>query len=136
MSGEIFSIAAATSSDGLLVLVGTVVGVAGTIVVAGLTPLGEWIKRKDSLKSYRRNVYRNFLDHAYWYRDGSIDESKRRERAEKYVADWHRIQLIAGPEVQAKTRSLRDPGSLMPEAEDALIDAFKRELHVGGLAEK
>ncbi len=126
-------IAAATSSDGVLVLVGAVVGAVATIVVAGLTPVGEWIKRKDSLKSYRRNVYRNFLDHAYWLRDKSLSKDKRQERAEKYVADWHRIQLIGGTEVQAKAKALRDPGSLKPKMEDDLIKAFKRELRVGGL---
>lgn len=128
--------AAASSSDGVLVLAGAAIGVIGTTLAAGLTPIGEWIKRKDGLKSYRRNVYRNFLDHAYWYRDKGISDEDRYDRAKKYVADWHRIQLIGGREIQAKTKLLRKPGSLTPDEEEELIEAFKRELRVGGLSEK
>jgi hypothetical protein len=128
-------IADGSSSDSALVLIGAVIGAATTIIVAGVTPIGEWINRKDSLKSYRRNVYRNFLDHAYWYRDESLDDDKRQERAEKYVADWHRIQLIGGPEVQAATKGLQAPGCLSPDKEPYLISVFQRELKIGGLTE-
>lgn len=103
------------------------------IVGAALTPVSEWISRKDKLKSYKRNVYRNFLDHAYWYRSKEISGKKRQERAEKYVADYHRIQMIAGPQVQQATRGLREPGSLTPEREAEVLAAFKSEVGAGGL---
>lgn len=135
MTIDFLPIAGTNSTDGALVLAGAVVGAVGTVLVAGITPIGEWISRKDSLKSYRRNVYRNFLDHAYWHREGSLDDDNRQERAEKYVADWHRIQLIGGSDVRAATKGLRSPGSLTPEKESNLITVFQRELKVGGLTE-
>jgi hypothetical protein len=70
----------------------------GVVVGAVVAPIGEKITRRDKLKTYKRNIYRNFLDHAYWYRSEKLSDEKQQERAEKYLADWHRIRLIAGPQ--------------------------------------
>lgn len=133
MIDGVLPLAGASGDEGLSVLLVAGIGAAGVIVGAALTPISEWISRKDKLKSYKRNVYRNFLDHAYWYRSEGVAEKKRQQRAEKYVADYHRIQMIAGPRVQQATRDLREPGSLTPEREAEVLDAFKSEVGVGGL---
>jgi hypothetical protein len=126
--------AAASTDEGVAVLLVAGIGAAGVIVGAALTPLSEWFTRKDKLKTYKREIFRNFLDHAYWCRSTDLTEKDRKERAELYVADFHRIRLIAGPGVQAVvTDDLRQPGSLTVEREKALIDAFKAELGIGGL---
>jgi hypothetical protein len=128
-----FPLAAATD-EGISVLLVAAIGAAGVIVGAALTPISEWISRKDKMKGYKRNVYRNFLDHAYWYANEDISDKKRQERAEKYVADYHRILMIAGPTVQAViTEDLKEPGSLTPEIEKRVLAAFKAELGKGGL---
>jgi hypothetical protein len=123
----------AAADDGLSVWLAAGIGAAGVIVGAAVTPFGEWLKRKDELKGYKRNIYRNYLDHAYWYRSEALPEQERQKRAERYVADYHRIQLIGGPAVRAATQDLQEPGSLTVDREKDVIAAFKEELGVGGI---
>lgn len=107
----------------------------GVVVGAAVVPLSERIARRDSLKSYKRNVYRNFLDHAYWYRR-LPDGDERQKRAVKYVADWHRIQLITeDAEVLAAVDGLQQEGSLTEEMEPKVLRAFKNEVGTKGLTE-
>jgi hypothetical protein len=107
----------------------------GVVVGAAVVPLSERIARRDSLKSYKRNVYRNFLDHAYWYRR-LPDGDERQKRAVKYVADWHRIQLITeDAEVLAAVEGLQQEGSLTEKMEPEVLRAFKNEVGTKGLTE-
>jgi hypothetical protein len=107
----------------------------GVVVGAAVVPISERISRRDSLKSYKRNVYRNFLDHAYWYRS-LPDGDERQKRAVKYVADWHRIQLITeDAEVLAVVDGLQQEGSLTAEMEPKVLRAFKNEVGTKGLTE-
>ncbi len=107
----------------------------GVVVGAAVAPLSERIARQDSLKSYKRNVYRNFLDHAYWYRR-LPDGDERQKRAVKYVADWHRIQLITeDAEVLAVVNGLQQEGSLTEEMEPKVLRTFKNEVGTKGLTE-
>lgn len=67
-------------------------GVLATLGAALVGPWGEGITRKDELRSYKRNIYRNFLDHGYWFVHGdAADEKEHHRRAVHYVADWHRM---------------------------------------------
>src|ERR1700753_629379 len=66
----------------------------GAFLGAALSPFGDFLARKDKLKSYKRNIYRNFLDHGYWCLHGGLEGGALRKREEKYIADWHRIRLI------------------------------------------
>ena len=107
----------------------------GVVVGAAVVPISERIARRDSLKSYKRNVYRNFLDHAYWHRR-LPDGDERQKRAVKYVADWHRIQLITeDAEVLAAVDGLQEEGSLTEKMEPQVLQAFKNEVGTKGLTE-
>lgn len=105
----------------------------GVVLGAAITPLSERFARRDELKSYKRNVYRNFLDHAYWYRRLPEGE-ERTKRAIKYVADWHRIQLITddGAVLEA-VAGLKEAGSLTESLEPDVLAAFKSEIGSKGL---
>lgn len=106
----------------------------GVVLGAAITPLGEALTRKDKLKSYMRNIYRNFLDHGYWYRR-LPDGEKKDKRAVDYVADWHRIRLITDDSGVLKAiEGLREPGSLTEANETAVMDAFSNEIGSKGLS--
>ncbi len=112
----------------------TALGVIGAAVVAFFDRRGAFKReRDDALLTYKRNIYRNFLDHAYWYRSEALSPQERQKRAEKYVADWHRIQLIAGPKVRNVTATWMEQGSLAPQDDEVLIAAFKEDLGLGGI---
>lgn len=106
----------------------------GVVLGAAITPLSERLTRRDALKSYKRNIYRNYLDHAYWYRR-LPDGEERTKRDVKYVADWHRIQLITDDRgVLDAIEDLKDAGSLTEAKEPAVLAAFKSEIGSKGLS--
>lgn len=110
------------------VLVGVISAVGG-LVAALVGPLRDLITRRDKLKTYKRNVYRNFLDHAYWLRllDKDADPDAWQERAEKYLADYRRIMFLSdNPELTERVKRFKQPGSL-PEAEE---DALEQPMNV------
>ena len=99
-----------------------------------MAPVVDRMKRRDDLKTYKRNIYRNFLDHAYWY--GRLDGEEKQKRAEKYVADWHRIRLITNDNtIIDLIRDLRNPANFTDDHAIRLLDAFAAELGTGGLDE-
>jgi hypothetical protein len=127
---------APSGATGVILIATTGVTAIGVILSAGFGPLSEYLTRRDNLRTYKRTIYRNFLDHAYWCRSEGLSDDKRRERAESYVADWHRIRLIADEEVLAAIAGLREPGSLTAENETPVIESFAAELGIRGLAGK
>ena len=99
----------------------------GTAAGAFTAPLVDRTKRRDDLKKYKRNIYRNFLDHAYWY--GRLDGEKKQKRAEWYVADWHRIRLITSDAtILGLIKDVRDPANFTDALAINLLDAFAAEL--------
>jgi hypothetical protein len=124
-----------TGTAGWLLVFTTGITALGVVGAAGVTAWNEVRKGKDNLKTYKRNIYRNFLDHAYWYRDETLSDEDRAERARLYVADWHRIWLIAPETVRSTVDGLREPGSLTDENEKPVIAAFTEDLGLRGLGE-
>src|SRR5689334_12762076 len=123
---------AADSDTSWLLVFTTGLTALGVIIGAAITPLGDLLTRKDQLKGYKRNIYRNFLDHGYWYLNGKLDDEERLNRAKKYVADWHRIRLIAeNPEVLRLTANIREPESFTDDRAKELLEAFTREIGSG-----
>ena len=62
-----FSILAASEGGApwwLVVLTATL-GLIGGLAGSAIPEVGARFVRRDKLKSYRRNIYRNFLDHGY-----------------------------------------------------------------------
>jgi hypothetical protein len=113
-----------------------VIGLAGGLAAALVGPWGEGLTRRDQLKSYKRNVYRNFLDHGYWYQRPDRDTKAQKERGVLYVADWHRIQLITeDAEVARVIKTIGEPEDFNDEIAKQVLEAFKKELGSGGLDE-
>jgi hypothetical protein len=113
-----------------------ILGLLGGLAVALVAPWAESITRKDQLKGYKRNIYRNFLDHGYWYLHPEEDDKEKKWRAVRYVADWHRIQLITNDaDVEALIKDIREPETFSDEIAETLLPAFKKEIGTGGLKE-
>jgi hypothetical protein len=132
--GSLLPIAAETSTSWIVVASAGFTAL-GVILGAAITPFGEMLTRKDQLKGYKRNIYRNFLDHGYWYLHGSnLSPKQRQKRAELYIADWHRIRLIAkNDEVLRLTANIREPSKFTDLRAEELLDAFAREIRSGGI---
>lgn len=128
---------ATAGTTGTLLVITTTITALGVLGAAALAIYGQRSSfrrdKEDAVLSYKRHIYRNYLDHAYWYRSESLSDEERQKRAEKYVADWHRIQLIADSEVRELTKPWKKEGSLSVADEEPLIEAFKRELGLRGL---
>lgn len=123
-----------SSATSTILIVTTGLTAIGVILGAAIAPLGDFLTRKDQLKGYKRNIYRNFLDHGYWYLHGELSDEERRKRAALYIADWHRIRLIAEDEdVLRLTKEIREPESFTDERARALLAAFATEIGVGGI---
>jgi hypothetical protein len=128
----IFAKADGTTSGILIVTTGLTA--LGVILGAAIKPLGDFLTRKDQLKGYKRNIYRNFLDHGYWFLHGNLSPEDRQKRAESYLADWHRIRLIAEDgEVLRLTNDIREPEKFTDQRADDLLNAFSHELGSGGI---
>ena len=110
----------------LLIVAG--IGMLGSLLAGWLPLRGERLKRKDGLYTYKRETYQNFLEHAYWLNREADDPMPRPQREEKYVADWHRIALLGGPEVTDALQDWQTPGSLTDEMAQRLTLIFKRDL--------
>jgi hypothetical protein len=111
-----------------------ILGLIGGLAVALVAPWADNITRRDQLKGYKRNIYRNFLDHGYWYHHPEEDEKGKNWRAVSYVADWHRIQLITDDaQVQALIADIREPEKFCDKVAGQLLEAFKKEIGTGGL---
>jgi type II secretory pathway pseudopilin PulG len=119
-----------------------VVGLAGVVIgalAAGIAPIIQAVRerstRADDVKRYKRLVYRNFLDHAYWYRT-LPDGDEKHDRHKKYTADWYRIRLISEDQaVRDAVTPLQSPVSITDEIEKHLFTLFTREIGQGGLGD-
>lgn len=135
-----FVLAAVDTSDSdqvpaWLVLAAAALAPVGVILGAVITPVSERLTRKDKVKSYKRNIYRNFLDHGYWYRHLD-DGAEKDKRAVLYVADWHRIRLISDDDdVLSAVEGMREPGSLTEQKEVAVLQAFIKGIGRKGLGD-
>jgi hypothetical protein len=117
-------------------LVVAAIGVAGSALAGWLPLWGERLKRKDGMRTYKRETYRNLLDHAYWLERGEKHDAKpRQEREELYVADWHRVRLLGGDDVTKELQGLKTPGSLTDEIAQRLIPILERDLGGKGFTE-
>jgi hypothetical protein len=125
---------ASVGGTSLALVVTTGLTAVGAIVGAAISPFGDFLARKEKLKSYKRNIYRNFLDHGYWCLHGELKGERLRKREEKYIADWHRIQLITeDPEVKRLTGDIRTPEKFSDERAEELLEAFSVEIGSGGI---
>jgi hypothetical protein len=104
------------------------ISAVGVIAAAALSPFAQRLSRRDSMRTYKRELYRNFLDHGFWLRALSNGEDDWKGRARSYTADFYRIQLLAGDELLEVIRKYREPGSLDVAAEERLLGEMKRDL--------
>lgn len=127
-------LAAAVDGTPWILVVTTGLTALGVILGAAITPLGDFLTRKDQLKGYKRNIYRNFLDHGYWCLHGGFEGETLRAREEQYIADWHRIRLITDDrEVLRLIVDIRKPRNFSNERAEELLAAFSDEIGSGGI---
>jgi hypothetical protein len=117
------------------VLAGVVVGALSAAIAPTVQFVRERLNREDDVKQYKRIVYRNFLDHGFWYRTLPNGDEKT-ERHKKYTADWYRIQLITEDQaVRDAVNGLGNPANLDDKTEKRLIAVFVAEIGEGGLGD-
>jgi len=116
-------------------LAGVVLGALSAAFAPLISIISDRFTRADDVKKYKRIVYRNFLDHGYWYR-ALPEGDEKRDRHKKYTADWFRIRLISDDKaVREAVIPLREPEKLTEDKERELFEVFSREIKRGGLGD-
>ena len=122
-------------SQGLYTVIGVVIGGALASIPAIVQAIGRRSEREEEVNTYKRMIYRNFLNHAYWWRHLE-DGSEKHKRHTEYTADWFRIRLMTTDhEILEAVEPLRDDIELVARVEPRLLELFAQDVGQGGLGD-